>query len=128
VTNASSHSEPNPVVVVEPDRMNVAGLMLSSVLERRLSSARGARALHRLCGTVVIDASGMRVAVVFDRRRVAIQRAAPAGRVAARIQGTLTALLDAALGRRVLHHLLTGQLRARGGPLVLWRVLQLLGA
>ena len=128
VTGADSECEPTPVTVVEPERMNVVGLMLSSVLKRRLRSTRGTRALRKLRGTVVINASGMHVALVFDRQRVVIQRAVPQRRVAARIRGNLTALLDVALGRRMLHHLLTGQLRARGGPLVLWRVLQLLTA
>jgi hypothetical protein len=116
------------VTVIEPDRMNVLGLMLASVLERRLDSERGARTLRKLCGTVVIDSNGMRVALVFDRRSVAIRRSAPAGRVRAQIRGTLMALLDAALGRRLVHHLLTGRLRARGGPFVLWHVLRLLHA
>jgi hypothetical protein len=68
----------------------------------------------------------MRAALVFDRQSVAICRTPPEGRVRAQISGALMALLDVALGRRMLRHLLTGRIRARGGPLVLWRILRLL--
>jgi hypothetical protein len=125
---ASSFSEYSKVTVVEPERMNLLGLMLRSVIERRLASPFTARATRFLRGDVVIDASGMRVTLRFGGDKVVITREPPAGKPVVEIRGTLVGLLDAALQRNRVRHFLRRELEPRGRPLQLLSLLLLLGA
>lgn len=123
----SLHSELSSwtVRVIEPERMNLLGLMLASVIERRLTDSAARRHLHSMRGDVLVEASAMRVVLRFGGERVEVRRELD-GRAVARVRGTLTALLDAAFGRRRLWSVLTGRLWAWGGPFTLWHVLSLL--
>jgi len=119
--------EPVDVVVVERDRMNLLGLLLSSVLERALATPAAARHARALRGDVAIEASGMAVTMRFEAGRVEVRRGL-SPRPRATIRGTLTALLGAALGRGRAWSLLTGRLRPRGNLFALWRAFVLLRA
>jgi hypothetical protein len=113
------------VEVIDPERMNLLGLLLASILEQRLADPPCAAHAQRLRGEVLVDANGMRVALCFDSRCVRIERRR-AERPIARIEGSLTSLLDAALGRRRFEHALRRELHARGRPLALWHVFRLI--
>jgi hypothetical protein len=119
----SAHCE---VVLVEPERMNLLGLLLGSVITRRLDEA-GAR-WHARClrGQVLVEAGEMRVSLGFTQAKIQIRRGRSPGPRAAFIRGTLTALLDAAQGRRRVLHVLRGELVAWGWPTTLWHMLSLL--
>ncbi|NMC72002.1 MAG: hypothetical protein GYA57_18370, partial [Myxococcales bacterium] len=54
-------------------------------------------------------------------------RAGACDRPRASIRAPLDALLDVALGRRLVRHFLAGRLHARGGPVTLARLLGVLG-
>lgn len=113
------------VEIVDPEGMNLLGLLLASVLERSLADPAATRLARRLRGEVLVDASGMQAVLNFQSGRVRIERG-PARRPVARVEGSLTSLLDAALGRRRLEHAARGELRGRGRLLMLWRVLRLI--
>jgi hypothetical protein len=115
------------VVVVEPERMSVLGLILASLLRRRLAEPSARRHAHAMRGDVLVEASGMHVTLSFEPGRIWISRGA-AAHPRARIRGTLAALLGAALGHDRLRNVLTGQLRVRGSALALWRLLALMRA
>jgi hypothetical protein len=68
----------------------------------------------------------MQITLAFERDGIEIRRGKAAARPVARVRGTLIAVLDAALGRGLLGHVLRGDLSARGGPLVLWHLLALM--
>ena len=125
---ASSFSEYKWVTVIEPERMNLLGLMLRSVIERRLASKHVARLTRFLRGDIVINASGMQVTLRFGGDKVVITREQPAGKPAAEIRGSLVGMLDAALQRNRVHHFLRGELKPRGKPLQLVSLLLLLSA
>ena len=114
------------VMLVEPERMNLLGLMLASVIRRRLDDARARRHARRLRGQVLVEAGQMRVSLAFTETQIEIRRGKPPGPRAAWIRGTLTALLDAAQGRRRVLHLLRGELVAWGWPTTLWHMLSLM--
>jgi hypothetical protein len=107
------------VEVLEPERMNLLGLMLAGILERRLDGDPGLR------GDVFIEAGAMQVTLCFSDRGVVVSRG-PAGRPIAHVRGTLGALLDCALGRGRVRAVLGGQLHVWGRPLSLFRLLRLL--
>lgn len=113
-----------PITILEPERMNLLGLMLRGLLERGLAAGRGAR----LRGDILVEAGGMRITLRFGEDRVEITREPPRGRPRARVCGTLTALCDAALERGRVRAWFGGRLSVRGGPLTLWRLLVLLRA
>jgi hypothetical protein len=112
------------VTIDEPERMNLLGLLLGSLLERRLAVPAAARHASKLRGDVAIDASGMRITVRFADGAIRITRGA-ATHAIARLGGSLTALLDATLGRRVVAHFTHGELRAGGSPIALYRLLSI---
>jgi len=113
------------VTIIDPEGMNVLGLMISSLLQRRLADPSGARHARALTGEVTLDASGMRISLHFCPTSVRITRGeSEAPR--ARVRGTLSALLDASLGRKRVWSLLSGRLSVRGAPRTLWHLLLLL--
>jgi hypothetical protein len=112
--------------IVELERMNLLGLMLRSLLERQLHDPRAQRHFDALSGAVEIEARGMQVALAFEQDDVEIRRGGSPVRPIARIRGTLTAVLDAALGRHLLGHFLRGELSAWGKPLALWHLFALM--
>jgi hypothetical protein len=118
---------PPEVIVVEPERMNLLGLMLQSVLTRRLSGKRALAHAAALSGDVLIEASGMQVTLRFTREGIRVTREASA-HPRASVRGKLTALLDAALGRHRVRSVLKRELSVSGSPRALWHVFGLLGA
>ena len=123
--------EPNPgntyrAEVEAPERMHLLGLMLASMLTRRLQDPHAAAAARKLAKPVVIESGEMIAALHFEAQRVLVRRDRPTERTAARIRGALMVLLDVALGRRRIRHVLSGRLRLQGSPLALLRLLTLL--
>lgn len=114
------------VVLVEPESMNLLGLMLGSVIRRQLLDANARRHARALRGEIAVNAGGMQIVIVFGPNEISISTQLSARRPRTRIQGTLIALLDAALGRRRLSHVLRGELFAWGSPWALWHLLGLL--
>jgi hypothetical protein len=119
-------AERSGITLVDADRMNLLELMLASMITRRLEDAGGRWHLDRLRGQVLIQAGEMQVGMRFSEGRLEIRRGMPTGPLAARIRGTLTALLDAALGRRRIQHFFRGELSAWGWPTTLWHLLSLM--
>jgi len=118
--------EPTNVILVDPERMNLLGLMLESLLGRRLGDAGARRHARRLRGQVWVEAGQMQVTLGFTEAGIQIRRGKAPGPRAASIRGTLTALLDAAQGRRRVVHVLRGELVAWGWPTTLWHMLSLM--
>lgn len=115
------------IAIVDPERMNLLGLLLSSLLARRLADPKAARHARALRGDVHIEASGMQVTLRFEPSRIEITRT-PSTEPRVRVAGTLTALLGAALGRDRVKSVLRGELRVWGSPLGLWHILSLVRA
>ena len=119
---------PVDVTLVEPDKMNLLGLILASIIRRRMAEPGAQHHARNLCGRLLIEAGGMTVGLSFHHRQVRIQRGAPALPVKAHIRGSLTALVDAALARRRIFHFAHGDLRVWGWPLTLWHFFHLVRA
>jgi len=116
------------VTIADPERMSMLGLMLGSVLERRLAKRGPARLARLLRGDILINASGMKVTLRFSGDQVEITRDPPPGRPTAEVSGTMAGMLDAALGRDRVRHVLRGDLKVRGRPDCLVGLLLLLRA
>lgn len=112
------------VRVTERERMSLLGLMLADVLAS-ITPSRAQRFGAGARGDVVIRAGDMKVTLRFDDDGVTIERGA-ASEARARIEGSLGALLDVALGEALLMPLLAGRLHVRGDPLLLLRLAVLL--
>ena len=121
-------SDKPSVSISEPDRMNLLGLMLGSLLERRMQTSSAMRHARHIKGDVAIDASGMKVTLRFRDGSIEVTRQQPARRPVASVRGTLVAMLDAALGRNRVRHVVHGGLIAWGRPDTLWHLLALMRA
>jgi hypothetical protein len=115
------------VVLIDPERMNLLGLMLLGLLDRRLQDPNAVRHARALDGEVVVEASGMVVTLRFGSDSIEITRAT-SSHPCATVRGTLMALLHAALGRDRVRNFLRAELRAQGRPMALWHVLSLVRA
>lgn len=116
----------NAVTVVAPERMNLLGLIMRSILERRLAEPAALRSVRHLLGDIAIDAGGMTVTLRFTGDGVRITRDPPMGRPLARVTGSLRALIDASMGRALVRSVLSRDLRVSGNPLALARLIFLL--
>jgi hypothetical protein len=115
------------VSVVEPDRLSLAGHMVASLLRRSCAGERNAARAARVRGDVAVNAGGMKLCLEFSRDEVRV-RAGDSTDPRASIVAPLDVLLDTALGRGVVGNFLRGRVRARGNPLVLWRMMKLMRA
>jgi hypothetical protein len=114
------------VVFVPPERMNLLGYILRSLLERALTIPRQARRVRKLKGPIEIRASSMRIVLAATGEEVVLRvpdTGEPGPRSVARVQGDLDALLSLALGRRFARNMIRGRLRVGGR---VWRLLPLL--
>lgn len=116
-----------PVIVEDAERANVLELMLASLLRRRLASPAARTHARAIAGPVEIRAGDMHARLLFSGDDVLISRRHE-DHAEARVRGSLSAILDAALGRRRIAHVLRGGLRVAGSPRVLWHLLALLRA
>ena len=116
----------NAVTVVAPERMNLLGLIMRSILERRLAEPAALRSVQQLLGDIAIDAGGMTVTLRFTGEGVRITRDPPMGRPLARVSGSMRALIDASIGRGMVRSVLSRDLRVSGNPLALLRLILLL--
>jgi hypothetical protein len=123
-----SEAERSDIVLIEPERMNLLGLLLASLLERRLVDPGARRHFRALHGQVQIEAGAMKVMLGFGAGKLEIRRGSAPELPVASVRGTLIALLDAALGRRRIEHVLRGELSAWGRPVALWRLFSLMRA
>lgn len=114
------------VVLEEPTRMNLLGLILAQVLERQLAVRSRARWVRGLRGDVLVRSGGMAVTMVFDGSGgVRLRREAPV-RATATLEAPLDVLADLTLGRHLLTHAARRSFCLRGNPLTLLRVWLLL--
>ena len=102
-------------IVIDPERMNLLGLMMQSLLRRKLASGSGKRLARWINGDVQLCVGEMRVTLRFSRDGVVITRDPPA-RPVVRVTGTMAALADAALGRNRIRSVVQGRLWVRGSP------------
>jgi hypothetical protein len=123
-----SERERTEITLIEPERMNLLGLLVASLLERRLVDSGARRHFQALNGYVQIEAGTMRIVLGFGAGGLEIRRGNAPVPPVANVRGTLIALLDAALGRRRVEHVLRGELLAWGRPIALWRLLCLIRA
>lgn len=116
------------VIIDQPERMNLLGLLLGAVIERNLATPEGARALRGLSGVVLVTAGSMRAALELGADGLRIARE-PTAKPTAELHGSLSILARVALNDSLLGMvapLLCGDLIARGNPLTLLRLRPLL--
>lgn len=116
-----------PVVIDNPAEMNLLGLLLGSLIERRVADAALARKLERLRGDVVVEAGKMCITLRFEPGRLTVLRGASEA-PRARVSGSMDALLRIALGNGMVGPWLAGQIRTQGNLLLLLRMLPLMRA
>ena len=113
------------VIVEDAERANLLELMLASLLRRKLVAPSARAHALALAAPVEIRAGAMRAILVFSGGDVFVSRDR-CDYTEAHVRGSLGAVIDAALGRRRLDHVLRRELQIGGSPRVLWHLLALL--
>jgi len=118
---------PFPVIVEDPEHMNLIGLMMRGLLEENLARPSNRRKAEGLRGAVRVQAGDMAVVLDFTSEGLRIRRPGEGDRYRARVRGGMTDLLGVVSGR-VFGPVLTGRVRAAGNPFFLLSVLPLIRA
>jgi hypothetical protein len=120
-------SPPRPDVVIDdPPRMNLLGLILGDIVQRGLERPENQRRFARLVpASVVVRAGEMAVTLRFEEQRLVVQRGA-AERPRAQVAGALDELMALSLGGGMVGPWLAGRLKTRGSLLLLLRLRPLL--
>lgn len=110
------------VVFRTPGEMNLLGYILRSLVERNLKRPKGARALLKMKGTVLVGASKMRLTLDFSGEDLVMEVGAQ-GKPDVRVVGSMDALLGVSLGKGMVWPVLTRRLKVGGK---VWRLLRML--
>ncbi len=110
------------VVFRTPGEMNLLGYILRSLVEKNLNTPKGARALLKMTGTVLVGASKMRLTLDFSGEDLVMEVGAR-GKPDVRVVGSMDALLGVSLGKGMVWPVLTRRLKVGGK---VWRLLRML--
>lgn len=113
------------VVIDDPPTMNLLGLLLGSIIERRVALDKAKHRLQKLRGTVVVEAGQMAISMAFGEGRVTIRRGV-VDKPRARVRGSMEALMGIALGGGMVGPWLAGRIKTRGSLPMLLKVLPLM--
>jgi hypothetical protein len=113
------------VVAEHPERLNLTGLVLMSLLEQNLHDESMRARAGRLQGKVGIQAGRMRVTVHCDSGRFVISNGFSPD-LRAKVSGPMDVFLQVPLGKNVYWLVVTGRLRIGGNPFFLLKLLPLM--
>lgn len=126
-SNDGGLSPEERVVVVDPPRMNLLGLLMRGLLASNLADPVLYARARALCGDVRVEAGTMAVTLRFDGKRIVITLSGD-GRPRARVRGSMSALLGMVAGNGIVAPVLTRAVRIGGNPFMLLRMLPLIQA
>jgi len=116
---------PFPVVVDDPEHMNLIGLMMRGLLEENLAKPPNRRRADGLRGAVRVQAGAMVVVLDFTSEGLTIRMPGEADHYKARVRGGMTDLLGVVNGR-LIGPVLSARVRVGGNPFFLLRMLPLI--
>ena len=110
--------------IVEPERMNLLGLMMGDVVEANLKTPHGESLAAGLSGKLGVTAGRMKITLHFKRGDISMTRGhAPS--LTAAVRGSLDGLLQVSLGRGPLKAFFAGDVTFSGNPFFVLKVLPL---
>ena len=116
---------PFPVVVTDPEHMNLIGLMMRGLLVENLAKPPNRKKAEGLRGAVRVQAGGMAVVLDFTSEGLEIRMPAGGDRYRARVSGGMTDLLGVVNGR-LFGPVLSARVRVGGNPFFLLGMLPLI--
>jgi hypothetical protein len=115
------------VVLDQPERQNLLGLLMKDMLEANLASGRHDDRLQGAEGDIQVQAGEMVVTLRLGRGTVTIL-AGPSKQPRARVKGDMAAFLGVASGGGLVGPLLRGEIGFGGNPFALLKLLPLIKA
>ncbi len=106
------------VTVINPENMNLLGLLMKGFFENRLQDETVARKASELHGAYHVTAGKMDVTLLFDKGNITIERGRSRPPLAS-IKGSMDALLGMITGKGYIWPVLTFKVRIGGNPLAL---------
>ncbi len=116
---------PYPVVVDDPEHMNLIGLMMRGLLEENLAKPPIRKKADGIRGAVRVQAGDMAVVLDFTPDCLRIRMPVEGERYKARVGGGMTDLLGVVNGR-LFGPVLTARVRIGGNPFFLLGMLPLI--
>ena len=115
------------VVIEQPERMNLLGLMLGQLLERNLARPELLARAQKISGSVAVVVGEMGITMTFFQGKVTVIRGA-SDDASARVSGSMPDLLQLSLGGGMVGLWLSGKLKTRGSLFLLLKLKPLLAA
>ena len=116
---------PVPVVVDNPEHMNLIGLMMRGLLEENLAKPQNRKKADGIRGAVRVQAGDMAVVLDFGAEALRIRMPAEGDKYKARVSGGMTELLGVVNGK-LFGPVLTARVRIGGNPFFLLGMLPLI--
>jgi len=113
------------VVMQDPERMNLLGLILKSILEINLTEEKKARKAAKIRGKIGVQAGEMKVTLHCDSGKFKIVRGHEE-KSNARVRGGLKPFLEIALGGGLVQPVIDGEVKIGGNPFLLLKLIPLL--
>ncbi|MDF1566039.1 MAG: SCP2 sterol-binding domain-containing protein [Deltaproteobacteria bacterium] len=110
-----------------PQTLHLLSLLLRERLQLSLSTPEGQSRARKIKGSAAFLAEGMETRVVFEGERIHLGQS-QTGKIDVRAGGTLAAFVALCRGRARVMNVVRRQVRVRGNPLLLMKILPLLRA
>ena len=115
------------VEIVNIENISLLGLMVGRMIERNIADAKKARAAQKVSGKVGVTAGRMEVTLEFDRNTIRIHGGLQKPLRAA-IRGSLSELLQIAVGKHPIVSFLQGRVKLGGNPLFALKIMPFMRA
>lgn len=115
------------VIIDDPQRMNLLGLILANIIERNLSQPPLLQRFEKLSGSLNVQARKMEISLTFEGGKLVVSREKAESPRAA-VSGELDALMGLSLGGGMVGPWLTGRLKTKGNLFFLLKIKPLLVA
>lgn len=122
---STDEENPDRVVVDQPERQNLLGLLMQNILAANLADEAKRSRVRALKADIQVQAGEMIVTLRLDNGRVTIMEG-PTEQPKAGVRGDMGALLGVASGGAIVGPFLRGDIRTSGNPLLLLKILPLI--
>jgi ubiquinone biosynthesis protein UbiJ len=113
------------ITIESPDTQNLFGLIIASILEKNLNEPKKRNLIRRHKSLINIQAGKMKVNLTLSGDNVTIKQGFN-DEANAYVKGTLGALLNLGLRRRLIRTFLTGEIKIGGNILRLLPLMKLI--
>ena len=125
--SAQTYPSDERVIIEEPERMNLLGLLMGSLLSDNMANDAKYTFAEKIEGDLQVQAGRMIVTLRFDRGRLFVKKG-PSAKAQAWVRGTMSGMLNLVTATDLIRPFALRQVRFGGNIFLLLRVLPLVVA